>query len=42
VLGWRDSDGTAVLRRSVRWHLEHPPPEWDSDFSADDAALDAA
>jgi nucleoside-diphosphate-sugar epimerase len=42
VLGWRDSDGTTVLRRSVRWHLEHPPPEWDSDFSADDAALGAA
>jgi nucleoside-diphosphate-sugar epimerase len=41
VLGWRDSDGTTVLRRSVRWHLEHPPAEWDSDFSADDAALAA-
>jgi nucleoside-diphosphate-sugar epimerase len=42
VLGWRDSDEMSVLRRSVRWHLEHPPPEWSRDFSADEAALEAA
>lgn len=39
VLGWRDSDPLAALRRSVRWHVEHPPQDWETDFSADDAAL---
>lgn len=42
VLGWRDSDPQAALRRSVRWHLEHPPKDWETDFSADDAALRTA
>jgi nucleoside-diphosphate-sugar epimerase len=41
VLGWRDSDATAALRRSVQWHLGHLPSDWNSDFSADDAALRA-
>ncbi|MEV4411202.1 NAD-dependent epimerase/dehydratase family protein [Catellatospora sp. NPDC049609] len=39
VLGWRDSEPHAALRRSVRWHLDHPPKDWDTDFSPDDAAL---
>ncbi|MEU8005188.1 NAD-dependent epimerase/dehydratase family protein [Catellatospora sp. NPDC049111] len=42
VLGWRDTDPHAALRRSVRWHVEHPPQNWDTDFSADDAALRTA
>jgi nucleoside-diphosphate-sugar epimerase len=41
VLGWRDSDETTAMRRSVLWHLQHPPSEQDSDFSADEAALRA-
>jgi nucleoside-diphosphate-sugar epimerase len=39
VLGWRDAAGHQALCRAVTWHLEHPPSEPDSDFSADDAAL---
>jgi nucleoside-diphosphate-sugar epimerase len=39
VLGWRDTDPTAALRRAVRWHVQHPPPDWSRDFSADEAAL---
>lgn len=39
VLGWRE---TASLERAVRWHIEHPPQEWDRDFSADEAALATA
>ncbi len=39
LLGWRE---TASLERAVRWHMENPPPEWDRDFSADEAALSAA
>ncbi|HEU4947036.1 MAG TPA: NAD-dependent epimerase/dehydratase family protein [Kribbella sp.] len=42
ALGWRESDATAMLRRSVRWHLDHPPAEEDLDWSADEAALAAA
>jgi nucleoside-diphosphate-sugar epimerase len=42
VLGWRESDPDAALRRSVQWHLAHPPDEWSRDFSADDAALRTA
>jgi nucleoside-diphosphate-sugar epimerase len=38
-LGWRE---TASLERAVRWHIAHPPAEWDRDFSADDKALAAA
>ena len=41
VLGWRDSEPGTALRRSVRWHLEHPPPGWSNDFAADEAALRA-
>lgn len=38
LLGWV---GRSALDRSVRWHLGNPPEEWDRDFSADDAALQA-
>jgi nucleoside-diphosphate-sugar epimerase len=40
--GWHASDPDEALRRSVRWHLDHPPPDASGDFSADDAALAAA
>ncbi|HEX3816272.1 MAG TPA: hypothetical protein VHX59_25815 [Mycobacteriales bacterium] len=37
LLGWQ---GTGeALERSVRWHLDNPPQEWDHDFAADDKAL---
>jgi len=36
LLGWQETD---ALEQSVRWHLDNPPEEWDSDFAADDAAL---
>jgi UDP-glucose 4-epimerase len=39
MLGWVHADPAETVRRSVRWHLDHPPAEWDPDFSADDAAL---
>jgi nucleoside-diphosphate-sugar epimerase len=39
VLGWSPSDPTRSLRTTVRWHLAHPPPATDDDFSADDQAL---
>lgn len=40
LLGWRGTD--AALEKSVRWHLDNPPEDWDRDFSADDKALAAA
>ncbi len=42
--GWVHADWRECTRRSVRWHLEHPPPASEAtvDFSADDAALAAA
>jgi nucleoside-diphosphate-sugar epimerase len=40
MLGWRDT-GLQGLRPAVTWHLDHPPGNADSDFSADDRALDA-
>ena len=39
VLGWTETDSREALRRSVDWHLAHPPVEVDTDFSADDKAL---
>jgi nucleoside-diphosphate-sugar epimerase len=39
LLGWTTSDPVETLRTTVRWHLDHPPPDADSDFSADDRAL---
>lgn len=41
MLGWRDTADHNVLRRAVAWHLDHPPSNPDSDFSADDTALAA-
>jgi nucleoside-diphosphate-sugar epimerase len=38
-LGWV---ARPALERSVRWHQDNPPQEWDRDFAADDAALLAA
>ena len=42
MLGWRDTADHHVLRRAVTWHLDHPPGDPDSDFSADDTALAAS
>ncbi len=39
VLGWEETDRVAALHQSVRWHLDHPPPEPHPDFGPDDAAL---
>jgi nucleoside-diphosphate-sugar epimerase len=39
MLGWTTSDPEESLRTTVRWHLAHPPPDADLDFSADDHAL---
>jgi nucleoside-diphosphate-sugar epimerase len=46
VLGWEESDPDEARRRSVQWHLAHPPAPVEGgqagsgDFSADDAALE--
>lgn len=46
LLGWDESDPDEALRRSVEWHLAHPPAPAPAaqtetgDFSADDAALE--
>jgi nucleoside-diphosphate-sugar epimerase len=37
-LGFETGDAEAVVQRSVRWHLEHPPAD-SGDLSADDALL---
>ncbi|MGE3271802.1 MAG: NAD-dependent epimerase/dehydratase family protein [Chloroflexota bacterium] len=42
MLAWTHADPADGIRRSVRWHLEHPPEHSDPDFSADDLALAAA
>lgn len=42
LLGWSDSDPMDAVRASVAWHLMHPPPDPDSDFSPDDDALRTA
>ena len=42
VLGWRPSDPAETIPVSVAWHLAHPPPHPDPDFSPDDRALSAA
>ena len=39
MLGWTTSDPQESLRTTVRWHLAHPPPDANPDFSADDRAL---
>ena len=46
LLGWEESDPDEALRRTVEWHLAHPPAagqtEADTDFSADDESLGKA
>ena len=42
LLGWRPSDPYDSIRRSVTWHLAHPPGVADPDFSADEVALGSA
>jgi nucleoside-diphosphate-sugar epimerase len=39
VLGWTETDPMDALRRSVTWHLAHPPKAEDPGFDADDRAL---
>lgn len=41
VLGWDETDPDEALRRSVEWHLAHPPEDQAGagDFSGDDEAL---
>jgi nucleoside-diphosphate-sugar epimerase len=39
ALGWVHGAPEPFVRRSVAWHLAHPPEDEDPDFSADDAAL---
>ena len=39
MLGWDTSDPMETLRTSVRWHLENPPADADTNFEADDRAL---
>ncbi|HEV2634994.1 MAG TPA: NAD-dependent epimerase/dehydratase family protein [Actinocrinis sp.] len=41
-LGWSETDPDVALRRSVDWHLRHPPEDWNRDFAEDDAALTRA
>ena len=40
VLGWDSVDAEEAVRRSVAWHLAHPPQTVADDLSADDAALE--
>ncbi len=42
LLGWRPADPSEAIARSVRWHLAHPPPDADPDFTPDDTALAAS
>ncbi len=39
LLGWRDTEPEEALRRTVSWHLEHPPGDADPNFEADERAL---
>ena len=43
-LGWEDGDPQEATRRSVEWHLAHPPAgqAGDDAFAADDRALERA
>ena len=40
VLGWSPSDPVECLQKSVAWHLANPPGAPDSDFAADNSALE--
>lgn len=39
LLSWEETDPVAALRKTVDWHLAHPPARVDLDFAADDRAL---
>jgi nucleoside-diphosphate-sugar epimerase len=39
LLDWRPEDSATAIARSVRWHLDHPPADASTDFTADDNAL---
>jgi hypothetical protein len=41
MLGWEETDPMEALRRSVGWHLAHPPAGDDDGFDGDDRALAA-
>jgi UDP-glucose 4-epimerase len=41
MLGWEETDPMEALRRSVTWHLAHPPAGDDDGFDGDDRALAA-
>ncbi len=41
LLGWTEIDPHEALRRSVTWHLAHPPEPAAGDFTDDDRALAA-
>jgi len=41
-LGWAHAPWRECVARSVRWHLDNPPPEAEGDFAADERALAAA
>ena len=41
MLGWSTTDPWEALQATVRWHLEHPPPNASEDFAPDDQALAA-
>jgi len=42
LLGWHPTDPRDSIRRSVTWHLAHPPAAADPDFSPDEVALASA
>jgi nucleoside-diphosphate-sugar epimerase len=39
LLGWTETAADEAMRRSVTWHLAHPPQEPEGSFEADDRAL---
>ena len=42
LLGWSDADPLEGVRRSVEWHLAHPPDDNGGDWTADEEALRSA
>lgn len=42
VLGWTETEPERALAEATQWYLAHPADDRDDDFSADDAALNAA
>lgn len=41
LMGWTTSDPFETLKKTVRWHLDNPPSQHDTDFADDDRALEA-